>query len=56
MSTRVEFNLLVTASLGYDSLLDWCYQTMLLFSAAQEDSDDDALKEKNGAEILRSKV
>jgi hypothetical protein len=55
-NTRIEFNLQVTATLGFHSLSDWCHQTMWLFSGAPEDPQDETLMEKHGANGLYSAV
>ena len=56
MNARIGFKLHVTATQGFHSLYDWCYQTMWLFSGAPEDPEDDTVMEKYGAEALYSAV
>jgi len=52
MIARIVFNLQVTATLGFHSLYDWCFQTMWVISGAPEDPEDDTLMERHGAEEL----
>jgi len=56
MNAKIGFKLQVTATLGFHSLYDWCFQTMCLFSGAPEDPDDDTAMEKHCAEVLYSAV
>jgi len=56
MNARFGFTLQVTAMPGFHSLYDWCIQTMWLFSGVPEDSEDDTMMEKHGAEALYSAV
>ena len=56
MNATIGFELQVTATLGFHSLHDWCFQTMWLFSGAPEDAEDDTVMEKHGAEALYSAV
>jgi len=52
MNAKIGFKLQVTATPGFHSLYDWCFQTMWLFSGAPEDPEDDTGMEKHGAEAL----
>jgi len=56
MNAKIGFKLRVTATPGFYSLYDWCYQTMWLFSGAPEDREDETVKEKHGADALCSTV
>ena len=56
MNAKIGFKLQVTATPGFHSLYDWCFQTMWLFSGAPEDPEDDTVMEKHGAEALYSAV
>jgi len=56
MNAEIGFKLQVTATLGFHSLNDWCFQTMWLFSGAPEYPEDDTVMEKHGAEALYSAV
>jgi hypothetical protein len=56
MNAKIGFKLQVTATPGFHSLYDWCFQTMWLFSGAPEDPEDDTMMEKHGAEALYSAV
>jgi hypothetical protein len=56
MNAKIGFKLQVTATPGFHSLYDWCFQTMWLFSGAPEDPEDDTVMEKHGAETLYSAV
>ena len=56
MHARMGFKLQVTASPGFHSLYDWCFQTMCLFSGAPEYPEDYTVMEKHGAEALYSAV
>jgi len=56
MNARFRFKLQVTATTGFQSLYDWCFQTMWLFSGVPEDPEDDTVMEKHGAEALYSAV
>jgi hypothetical protein len=53
---RIGFKLQVTATMGFHSLYDWCYQTMWLFSGAPDDPENDTVMEKHVAEALNSAV
>jgi len=52
MNAKIGFKLHVTATLGFHSLYDWCFQTMWQFSGAPDDPEDDTVMEKHGAEAL----
>jgi len=52
MNTKIGFKLQVTATLGFDSLYDWYFQTMRLFAGASQDPEDDTVMERHGAEAL----
>jgi len=54
MNAKIGFKLRVTATPGFHSLYDWCFQMMWLFSGAPEDPEDDTVMEKHGAEALCS--
>jgi len=56
MNAKIGFKLQVTATPGFQSLYDWCFQTMGLFSGVPEDPEDDTVMEKHGAEALYSAV
>jgi len=56
MNAKIGFKLQVTATPGFHSLYDWCYQAMWLFSGAPEDPEDETVKEKHGADALYSAV
>jgi hypothetical protein len=49
MEAKIGFKLQVTATAGFCSLYDWCFQTMWLFPGSPEDSQDDTVMEKHGA-------
>jgi hypothetical protein len=53
---RIGFKLQLTATLGFHSLYDLCYQAMWLFSDAPEDPEDQTVMEKHGADALYSPV
>jgi len=55
-NARIGFKLQVTATLGFQSLYYWCYQTMWLFSGAPEDPEDETVMEMHVADALYSKV
>jgi len=55
-NTTIGFKLQVTATPGFHSLYDWCYPTVWLFSGAPDDSEDDAVMEKHGTNVLYSDV
>jgi hypothetical protein len=52
MNAKMGFRLQVTATPALDSLHDWCFQTMWLFSGASDDQEDDSVMEKHGANGL----
>jgi len=52
MNAKIRFKLQVTATPGFHSLYDWCFQMMWLFSGAPDDPEDDTVMEKHGAEAL----
>ena len=56
MKAKIGFKLQVTATPGFHSLYDWCYQTMWLFPGAPEDPQDDTVMEKHGADAMYSAV
>jgi len=56
INARIGFKLQVTATPGFHSLYDGCFQTMWLFSGAPEDPEDETLMEKHGTEALYSAV
>jgi len=56
MNAKIGLKLQVTATPGFNSLYDWCFQTMWLFSGGPEDPEDDTGMEKHGAETLYSAV
>ena len=55
-NARIGFNLLDTATPGFHSLYDWCYQAMWLFSGAPEDPEDETVMEMHGTNALYSTV
>jgi hypothetical protein len=56
MNVSIGFNLQVTATPGFHSLYDWCFQTMWLFSRAPEDPQDETVMEMHGADARYSVV
>jgi len=56
MNAKIGFTLQVTATPGFHSLYDWCFQTMWLLPGASEDPEDDTVMDKHGAEALYSAV
>ena len=54
MNAKIGFQLQVTATVGFYSLYDWCYQVMWLFSGAPEDPEEGTMKDKQGADGLYS--
>jgi hypothetical protein len=48
MNVRCEFKLEVTATLGFHSLYNWCFQPVWLFSGAPEDREEETVMEKRG--------
>jgi hypothetical protein len=55
-NAKIGFKLQVTATPGFHSLYDWCYQAMWLFSGAPEDPEDETVMEMHGADALYSAV
>jgi len=55
-NARIGFKLQVTATPGFHSLYDWCYQAMWLFSGAPEDPEDETVMEMLSANALYSAV
>ena len=51
INARIGFKLQDTATLGFHSHYDWCFQTMWLFSGTPEDPEDETGMEKHGAEV-----
>jgi len=56
MNSRIGFKLQVTATPGFHSLYDLCYQAMWLFSGAPEDPEEETVMEMHGADALYSAV
>jgi hypothetical protein len=56
MEARIVFKLHITATPGFHSLYDCCFQTMWLFSGTPEDPEDVTVMEKHGAWVLYSAV
>jgi len=56
MNAKILFKLQVTATLGFHSLYDWCYQTMWLFSGVPEDPEDETVMDQHGADAFCSAV
>jgi hypothetical protein len=56
MNARIGFKLQVTATPGFHSLYDWCFQVMWLFSGSPEDPVDDTVMEMHSADALYSAV
>ena len=56
MNAKIGFKLEVTATPGFHSLYDWCYQMMWLFSGVSDNPEDDIVMEKHGANALYSAV
>jgi SNF2 family DNA or RNA helicase len=55
-NARIGCKLQVTATPGFHSLYDWCYQAMWLFSGAPEDPEDKSVMEMHNADALYSAV
>jgi hypothetical protein len=55
-NVRIGFKLQVTATLGFHSLYDSCYEAMWLFSGVPENPEDGTVMEKHGANALYSAV
>jgi hypothetical protein len=53
---RIGFKLQITATPGFHSLYDQCYQAMWLFSGVPKDPEDETATEKHGANALYSPV
>ena len=56
MNAKIGFKLQVTATPGFHSLYDLCFQMIWRFSGAPEDSENDTVRAKHGAEALYSAV
>jgi len=56
MNTRIGFKLQLTATLGFHSVYDLCYQAMWHFSDAPDDPEDETVMEKHSADALYSAV
>jgi len=56
MNAKIGFKLQVTATPGFHSLYDWCFQTMWLFSGAPDNPEDDTVMEKHRSEAVYSAV
>jgi hypothetical protein len=56
MYEKMGFKLQVTATPGFHSLYDWCYQTLSVFSGAPDDPEDDTVIAQHGADALYSAV
>jgi hypothetical protein len=56
LNAKIGFKLQVTATLGFHSLYDWCFQMMQLFWSVPDNPEDDTVMEKHGAEALYSAV
>jgi len=54
MNVNIGFKRQLTATPGFHSLCDYCFQTMWLISGAPEDPDDDSEMETHSAEALYS--
>jgi len=54
MIAKIGFKLQVTATPGFHSLYDWCYQTMWLFSSVPDNAEDDTVMQQHGADALYS--
>jgi hypothetical protein len=54
MNARIGLKLHITATTGFHSLYDWCFQMMWLFSGVPEDPEDDPVMEKHGTDALYS--
>jgi hypothetical protein len=52
--TRIGFKLQVTATPGFHSVYDWCYQTIWQFSGATEDPEDETVMEMHSTDALYS--
>jgi hypothetical protein len=56
MNVRIGFKHHITATTGFHSLYDWCFQTMWLFSDAPDDPENETLMKMHGAHALYSAV
>jgi hypothetical protein len=56
MNARIGFKPQVTATPGFHSLYDWCFQTMWLFSGTPDDPEDETVMEMHGADAQYSPV
>jgi hypothetical protein len=54
LNGKIGFKLQVTATPGFHSVYDCCFQPMWLFSGAPVDPEDDTGMEQHGAEALYS--
>jgi len=52
INAKIEFKVQVTATPGFHSLYDWCYQTMWLMTSEPDDPEDNTVMEKYGADAL----
>jgi hypothetical protein len=52
MNAKIEFKLQFTATPVFNSLFDWCFQMMCLFSGAPKNPEDDTVMQNHGAEAL----
>ena len=52
MIAKIGFKFQVTATPGFHSLYDWCYQTLWLFPGVPDDPEDNTVMDKHGAEAL----
>jgi hypothetical protein len=55
-NAKIGFKLQVTATPGFHSLYDWCYQVMWLYSGAPGDPEDRTVMEMHSADALYSAV
>jgi len=56
MNGRIEFKLQVTATPGFQSLYDWCFQSMWLISGAPDNPEDETAMEMRSTKALYSTV
>jgi len=52
INVRIWFQVQVTATPGFHSLYDWCFQKMWLFSGAPQDPEDETVMGRHGAKAL----
>jgi hypothetical protein len=52
MNVRIVFKLHTTATPGFHSLYDWCFQMMWQFSGSPVDPEDDTMMQKYCAKAL----